>query len=59
MTKKLTVEEQIEEAKRDLENWPDWRKEAAQLEGSDPYIEKAKKNVPSGSEVGSGQHVEE
>jgi len=54
MTKKLTVEEQIDEAKKSMEQWPDLLKKSTHLEGHDPYIEKTRKSsLPEQSPEGT------
>lgn len=37
MTTNKKVLQQIEDAKRAVDSWPEWLRESVKLEGSDPY----------------------
>jgi hypothetical protein len=49
---KTKVLDQIEEAKRTVESWPEWLRESVKIEGTDPYYEQARKNPVDRSDTG-------
>ena len=44
MKTKLSIQQQIEDAKKTVEEWPEWLKHSTQLEGADPYFEQANRH---------------
>lgn len=56
MADEKSLAEQIREAKQEMNSWPEWKKDAVQLEGRVPFGNSSNRNSSqAGSNLDAGQ----